>query len=152
MIKKEKIEKLVVILTSGVSREDAKKVAVEKLGEQKSKATKLVDDACKSIKQAALRDGDNEKGTAYLRLNDLYARSIKVQDVKAALAAQKEINRLNETFNITVEKEETQESQQSEELAKIAAHLLPLELAGENYPLHEHARIAADLIRKNIDD
>jgi hypothetical protein len=116
-------------------------------------------DARRRITIAADYNRTEEIGTAYIRLHDLYKRSLNVQDVKTALAAQKELNKLLDLYTAlrAGELEEATEGEMGErgiaaaELAAVREHLLPLELAPEDYPIAEHARIAADLIRKRHD-
>lgn len=51
-------------------------------------------EAIQFFKEAAEFNPQAERGKAYARLNLLFCSSLKVQDYKAALAAQKEINKL----------------------------------------------------------
>ena len=46
------------------------------------------------IRDAIGVDREERTGEAIVRLNDLYERSLRIQDCKTALAAQKELNRL----------------------------------------------------------
>lgn len=48
-------------------------------------------EARRLIAEIAKVDVDSELGAAILRLRDLYERSVRIQDVKTALATQKEI-------------------------------------------------------------
>ena len=53
------------------------------------------------FRSAANFDPTEERGKAYARLNLLFLSSMKIQDYKAALAAQKEINKLIDLYNPT---------------------------------------------------
>jgi hypothetical protein len=159
MTQSEAVDKVVLMLVSGVSAEAAEVACVEKLKLKRADAKAAIIDARRRITIAADYNRTEEIGTAYIRLHDLYKRSLNVQDVKTALAAQKELNKLLDLYTAlrTGELEEATDGEMGErgiaaaELAAVREHLLPLELAPEDYPIAEHARIAADLIRKRHD-
>ena len=90
--------------------------------------------------------------TSIARLNEIYDKSIDTDDCKTALATQKELNKLHNLYK----REKPIESNLNalklkQELDTIAEHLRPLELAADEYPLSEVARIAAEMIRKGVD-
>ena len=145
----EVIDKLVLMLVSGVSIAAAQQSAIDKLGLSESRAKRLLKRAQTAITRAADFSRDEEIGVAYHRINDLYSRSVKAQDVKTALAAQRELNRLMALYEQPTE-ETTHEIDETSktELELIAQHLLPLGIAPDGYPLHEVARIAADRLRQ----
>lgn len=151
MNSQEAIDKLVLMLVSGVSPEAAERAAVEKLGVAAKSAKKLLRQAQQAITRAADFNRQDEVGTAYLRLTDLYTRAIKTGDVKTALAAQRELNRLLALYTPPADEPDdtTTTGDAAHELDLIRGHLLPLALAPDTYPLHEHARIAADLVRQS---
>jgi hypothetical protein len=159
MTQSEAVDKVVLLLVSGVSAEAAEVACLEKLKLTRADAKAAIIDARRRITIAADYNRTEEIGTAYIRLHDLYKRSLNVQDVKTALAAQKELNKLLDLYTAlrADELEEATEGEMGErgiaaaELAAVREHLLPLELAPEDYPIAEHARIAADLIRKRHD-
>jgi hypothetical protein len=145
----ELVDKLVLMLVSGVTVEAVEHAAVTKLNVDAAKAKRLVKRAQTAITRAAEYAHDEELGTSYLRLNDLYTRAIKASDVKTALAAQRELNRLLDLYEgSAADVPEAADADTSAELELIRQHLLPLALAPESYPLHEHARIAADRLRQ----
>ena len=82
----------------------------------------------------------------------VYDKAMEKGDAKTALQVQKEINKLKQLITKDEEEPKDEENQLNinavEELEKIASHLLPLELADKDYPLREHARIAAERIRE----
>jgi hypothetical protein len=145
----EVIDKLVLMLVSGVAPTTVEQSATSKLGLPAAKAKRLLKRAQAAITRAAEYNRDDEVGTAYLRLNDLYSRSIKASDTKTALTAQRELNRLLALYEAPAEDPSPgADADTSEELELIRQHLIPLALAPDTYPLHEHARIAADRLRQ----
>lgn len=152
---REAVEKIVLLLVSGVSAEAAEAAAIHKLGVDADEAGPAVEAAKQKIANAAAFDRTAEAGTAYVRLQDIYSRAIKAQDTKTALAAQKELNRLLALYDPTqpldAGEDPTEIAELRETLDAIREHLQPLKLAPDDYPLHEHARIAADLIRQTRD-
>lgn len=143
------LDKITLMLVSGVCAEDIE-AAAEKLGLTTKQVRTQIKKARESITLAASFNRVEEIGTAYLRLNDLYTRSLKAQDPKTALASQKELNRLLRLYDQKSPADvlNANDGPAAGELSRIASHLLPLGLAAEGYPLHEHARIAADIVRR----
>lgn len=85
-------------------------------------------------------------------LQDIRDRSLQ-DDLPTALRAQVEINKLLDLFSVAKAHAERGEGENAPtadggELDAVASHLLPLNLAPATYPLSEHARIAADMIRR----
>ena len=93
-IPRETFDRIVLLLVSLQSVAAVKTACIEKLGLTDDQAEAAIEHAKKAIIDAAEIDKDKARGEAILRLNDLYERSLRVQDVKSALAAQKELNRL----------------------------------------------------------
>ena len=93
----------------------------------------------------------NEFEKSIENYNLVYDKAMEKGDAKTALMVQKEIDKLKGLFS---EVEEPNNDLSIEnmsaivELEKIASHLLPLGLAAPDYPLREHARIAAERIRE----
>lgn len=58
-----------------------------------SAADKILSEIEEYFKAIIPSDSDEERGKAYARLNLIYLNSIKIQDYKTALAAQKELNK-----------------------------------------------------------
>ena len=90
----EILDKLILLIVSGVGESDLLKAAVEKLSLSPAQAARSLKSARRKITIAADFNRDAEVGTAYLRLNDLYTRCLKIQDTRTALAAQRELNKL----------------------------------------------------------
>lgn len=141
------------MLVNGEKTAKIERVCVESMNMPLAEVKAAIIDAQKQITVAADYNRIEELGRAYIRLNDLYTTSIKGRDSKTALAAQKEINRLVGLYEKNREASPPVDGEpatiNAEELAAIGAHLLPLNLAPADYPLNEHARIAAERIREH---
>jgi hypothetical protein len=143
-------DRIVLLLINGMSAEAAKSFAIQG-GADPETAEVLVAEARKRITVAADYTREEQIGRAVMRLEDLYAKSIAGQDTRTALQAQRELNRLLDLYAGSprapmVSSEDV--SMLRRQLDLIAGYLLPLKLADERYPVEEHARIAADRIRK----
>jgi hypothetical protein len=88
------LDKIVLLLVSLQSVSAVRAACVEKLGLSEEQADAAIEHARAKIIDAAEVDRDKARGQAIVRLTDLYERALKVQDVKAALAAQKELNKI----------------------------------------------------------
>jgi hypothetical protein len=144
---------VVLLLVSGVPVDAAREAAQSQMGLSAAVAAAAVEQAQAAIVLAADVDRRRELGIAYHRLNDLYAKGVEMMEPKVALAAQRELNRLlalADADRIAAEalQSASSESAEGHELAAIADHLLPLKLAPASHPLSEHARIAADHMRR----
>lgn len=138
------LDKIVLMLTQGVAP-SAIEAAHDRLGMTQAQAAKAIDEARRRIKIAAEYDRDEQIAIAFSRLNTLYSASCEI-DPKTALAAQKELNKLLALYSgPTAEAAQagTGGTAAADELARVAAHLLPLNLAPAEYPISEHARLAA---------
>jgi hypothetical protein len=93
------LDKLVLLVVSLRDRAKVAEAAIEKLGISPSEVHVAISAAYERIRGAARWNADEELGEAILRLNDLYERALRVQDVKSALAAQKELNKLRNTYS-----------------------------------------------------
>lgn len=146
-------DKLVLLLVAGVAPDSAKAAAGDELGLNPKEADAAIEAAQQAIVLAADVDRRRELGVAVHRLNSLYTQSVEMADTKVALSAQRELNRLLELSrlpdtNAPNTGEEPTSSPEADQLAAVAGHLLPLQLAPADYPVQEHARIAADAIRR----
>jgi len=142
------LEKIVLLIVGGLSRAEVSRAAVEKLGVTHEEAELLVSRAADSIRQAASFNREHEIGTAIHRLNDIYTRSVREKDTRTAMAAQRELNRLMRLYDPPPADEQGNDGRESiEELGIVRSHLLPLGLAPDTYPIHEHARLAAQIVR-----
>lgn len=151
------IEKIVLLMVSGMSQADMENACVMKLGIEPQNVSAAMAEARRRLTLAADYNRDEQLGTAITRMNDLYGRAIRTGDIKTALTAQREINKLMDLYreasggpDASGAEDQAAESLQNE-LVAIRDHLLPLGLAAASYPLREHARIAADLIRDKRD-
>jgi hypothetical protein len=88
------LDKIVLLLVSLQSASAVQAACIDKLGLSPTQADAAIEHARAKIIDAAEVDRDKARGQAIVRLTDLYERALKVQDVKAALAAQKELNKL----------------------------------------------------------
>lgn len=144
------IGKVVLLMVKGVSGDNLTKICMSRLGMEQHEADEVIANARRKLTRAADYNRDEQLGTAVARLNEIFASAFQGEDPKTALAAQKELNKLLDLYNQPPAGPEGAEggSESDGELAAIAAHLLPLTLAADDYPLREHARIAAEEIRK----
>jgi hypothetical protein len=144
------IDNIVLLLTSGITLDRAVSYCIAQLGIKDGEARKIVDEARRRIIVSADYNRDEQLGTAIARLNDLYAKSIKVNDVKTALHAQRELNRLMGLYPVEPDggNVESVSNDAAKRLSVIEGYLLPLCIVSEKYPIEEHARVAADFIRK----
>lgn len=95
-----------------------------------------------------------EQRKALTTLRGLLTAAKRDGSIRDALSAQKEINKLlglyaDEPTEGRGKAGAKAASEAEKELDAIRAHLHPLKLAGETYPLREHARIAAERIREH---
>lgn len=137
------IDRLVLLLVSGLSEAAVRHAASERFGLDGSAADEALAEARRRITIAADYSRDEEIGRGLLRLEDLYGRALKVQDIKTALAAQKERSRLLDLYHGPTH--DDGDHDMSETVADHQAareHLAPLELAPADAPLAEHARLA----------
>ena len=88
------LDKIVLLLVSLQSASAVRAACMEKLGLTETQADAAIEHAKAKVVSAAEVDRDKARGESIVRLNDLYERALRVQDVKAALAAQKELNKL----------------------------------------------------------
>ena len=150
------VDKIVLLMVSGLSKKELTDACVLKFAIAPEEVDEFIKQARTKITRTAEYNRDEELGISITRMNDIYGRAIKGQDIKTALMAQKELNKLME-LNKDVESGSQEQSEQEnrlghqEELEAIAGHLLPLELADADYPLREHARIASERIREGQD-
>ncbi len=144
-------DRVVLLLINGMSPESAQGYCLQQ-GVAPDEARQIVAEARKRITVAADYTRDEQIGRAVMRLDDLYAKSIAGQDIRTALQAQRELNRLLDLYAGSGRSdagggEDAAELRRQVEL--IASYLLPLKLADEQYPVEEHARVAAELIRRS---
>ena len=142
------LEKIVLLMASGMTGDELKDAA-GKLEITTDDVEKVIRDARRKIHKAAKVNQAQAIGTALARLNDIYRRALQANDGRTALQAQKELNKLQDLYHGPTKSSTTSTDKASNiELEKIKAHLIPLALADGSYPLAEHARLAAELIRQ----
>ncbi|MCC6360643.1 MAG: hypothetical protein IT450_18035 [Phycisphaerales bacterium] len=106
-----------------------------------------IDEAKRRLVEAASAyTREESKALALQRMSAQYEDAVQAKDTRAAISALKEINRLQGIFDVTPESAAPSES--DAELAAIREHLIPLALAPAEMPLREHARIAAEELRR----
>ncbi|MHC4092925.1 MAG: hypothetical protein ACYSVY_22065 [Planctomycetota bacterium] len=164
--RRDVLDQVVLLVVQGVAETEVREECATKLGITDKRAIgRLIAQAKKKITIAAQFNRDHEVGQARIRLNQVYAKADKEGDQRTALAAAKELNKLLDLYAAAPRRGEDDAeaggqgpgargqgsegtvSSAADELAKVRAHLLPLGLAGPDYPIHEVARIAAERIR-----
>ena len=143
-------DRVVLLLINGVSVTAAESYCMTQ-GVGPDDAGRIVGEARKKITVAADYTRDEQLGRAIMRMEDLYAKSITAQDVRTAIQAQRELNRLLSLYTPrgdtgTPAAEDVALLRRQIEL--ISGYLLPLQLTDAQYPIEEHARLAADAIRR----
>jgi len=149
------IERVLLWMISGLSGADLENAVIAKLNVDPAQAKGVIAYARKRLTLAADYNRDELLGTALTRLNDLYARCMRVggdsgPNFAKALDVQKEINRLAGLYRGAAVGGlgEQGQSESDQELQAIADYLLPLGLASIDYPIREHARLAAQAVRE----
>ena len=94
----ETLDKLVLLIVSLADRAKVAEAAIAKLGISPSEIHLAISEGYERIRAAARWSADEATGEAIVRLNDLYERSLRVQDVKTALATQRELNKLRNVY------------------------------------------------------
>ena len=150
------VDRVLLWMVSGMSGADLETACIAKLDVDPAQVKSVIGEARKRLTIAAEYNRDEMLGTALTRLNDLYSRCIRAgqgsdgPNLAKALDVQREINRLAGLYRgpATAADEPGGASESSDELEVVAGHLLPLVLASESYPIHEHARLAAQVIQE----
>jgi len=145
------VNRLVVLLISNVTPAVIEEKA-DDFGLTPKQLKVAISEARRRITLAADFHRDTEIGTAYVRLNELFRRSLEIQDAKTALAAQRELNKLLRLYDGPTTADgigapERAGGVDASELQAIREHLEPLALGPADYPLRELARIAAERLR-----
>jgi hypothetical protein len=103
-------DKIVLLLTNGMTVESAEAFASQLPGMNLDQARRTVAEARKRITVAADYARDEQLGKAVMRLDGLYAKSIAAQDIRTALQAQRELNRLLSLYDGTGQNDQSGES------------------------------------------
>lgn len=145
------ISRAVMLLVSGASVEKAVQYFINQFRMEPENAAAVVQEARRQLTLAADFVRDEQLGTAIARLNNLYTKAIEAEDIKTALQAQKELNKLMDLYRPASggggSEDETHELRNQMDL--IERYILPLKLTDERYPIEEHVRVAAEIIREN---
>lgn len=138
------VDGLVLMLVSGATTDTATDYAIEKAELPRAAAVAHVDEARHRINLAAHFNREAELGTAYTRLNLLFQQSNRQRDYTAALAVQRELNKLLSLHQPAPANDaDAAEEHQNPEADAIRSHLEPLKLGPDGTPLVELARLAA---------
>ncbi len=145
-------DRLVLVLVAGADEAQAVQVATERLKLKATDAKAAVAAAQGAIVAAADVDRRRELAVAKLRLEELIAKAKQAGELKTQLAGMRELSKLLALYDMRATAEAVNatagETPEARELKAVASHLLPLKLAAADYPLREHARIAADRLRR----
>ena len=149
-INQAEFDRLVMSLLSGTSPEKAIEHCQANLGLTAKEALKVVKEARKKITLAADFVRDEQLGVAITRLNNIYARAIREMDNKTALQAQRELNKLMGLYSADAggTGSDGMTEVYRDRLELIKQYILPLELVDEKYPIEEHVRVAAEIVRE----
>ena len=91
--------KVVLLLVTLRDRTKVAQVAVDKLGVPPAEVHTIISEAFEKIAAAATFGITEETGAAITRLTNLYERALAVQDVKTALAIQKELAKMQDLYS-----------------------------------------------------
>jgi len=144
-------DRAVLLLINGMSVNAAETFCIQQ-GADADEAKRIVAEARKRITVAADYARDEQFGRAIMRLEDIYAKSVAAQDTRTALQAQRELNRLLSLYGPrgdTGTPGNGEDAVKRKQIELIEGYLLPLALTDPAYPIEEHARIAAELIRRH---
>jgi hypothetical protein len=148
MITSEQLKKL---LLEGHPPDTCIGVAISS-GASAGDAAKMVSDMRKKMAGEADCSRPEQVGLAISQLKDLYKKGMMKSDYSTAMQARKELNRLMQLYG-DVEKNDDSTgfnlSVAEKKIEMISNYILPLKLCGEQFPVEEHVRIAAELIRIN---
>ena len=148
---KRALDMAVLLLTKGMGHPAVATYLTTNMSVPAAQAEAVVKEARRRLTVAAEFDRDEEIGKAVLRLEDLFRTSLLAKDTRTALQAQRELSRLLRLYDRDDPGETPEEGEHSEaeqRLHVVEGYLLPLKLTNEEYPVEEHARVAADIIRR----
>ncbi len=146
----ETIYKVLRLLITTRNLAKIKKACVDTLGLTAEQTAETIEAASGMIAEAAVWNRDIEAGKALLRIDDLFERSLNVQDTKTALAAERERMKL---LGLHRPKPETEmDERDGERETIIREHLEPLALAPPGTAAEELLRLAALKIIQSKED
>jgi hypothetical protein len=137
------LNKIVLLVVSGLSEDAVISACQDNLGLSDVDATAAYADARRRVCLAAQYHPDEQLGVSIVRLNDLYARSLKIQDNKTALSVQKELNRLMDLDRRPPAPGEITGTADTDDGKAARLHLEPLRLGRPGDALAELCRLAA---------
>ena len=151
-MEKEKnvVNSIVPLLVEGWASDKIRQFCA-KLGLGPEEADAAVLEARRKIAAASDVNRDEQVGKAVMRLEGLYTKAARAGDTRTALQIQRELDKLL-GLHINIGAGESSGDDVSgslEELRLVRAYLLPLRLIDPSYPVSEHARVAAELLREN---
>jgi hypothetical protein len=135
------LNKIVLLVVSGLSEDAVICACQDNLGLPDIDAKAAYAEARRRVCLAAQYHPDEQLGVSITRLNDLYARSLKIQDNKTALSVQKELNRLMDLDRRPPATGEITADSEDGNVARL--HLEPLRLGRPGDALAELCRLAA---------
>jgi len=141
-------DKVVLLLTSGTSLGRVEQFCTAQ-GLSAEDTVKVIEQAREKITLAADYSREEQLGEAIAQLKDLYSKSILAKDPRTALQARRELNRLMDLYGDNDEGADIGDGEAAKVIELIEGYLLPLELTDSDYPIQEHARVAADIIRQS---
>lgn len=138
---------IALLLALESHNEVTKALTSEKMGLTAKAAEAAIAEAQRRLALVAGFDRTKELGRAISRLNNLYRRSLQIQDCKTALGVQRELNRLlalgsAAPIGAGVHADDPDAPDPPDDAGRAAAHLRRAYPA-ENLPLDELARMAA---------
>src|SRR5262245_46932476 len=141
------IDKITLLLISGISTERAEIFARTDAGLNEEQAREAVATARQRISFAAAYTRDEQIGRAIMRIESIYTKSTAAKDHKTALHAQRELNRLMGLYStggsdVPEQSDVESANELRRQLELVSAYLFPLQLTDSTYPVEEHARIA----------
>ena len=143
------LDQLVLLLISGTSLEKLKGYCVANFSMTEEEAVAAADQARRRISLAADFTKNEQLGMSINRLESIFSKATAAKDIKTALQAQRELNRL---MGLYVSDKTQSTGAGNEELERklelIESYILPLQLTDITYPIEEHVRIAANILRK----
>lgn len=143
-IEPETLDKIILLLISGLTAETVLATCQNQFQLEPKTATVAIRKAKKKIFLAAKYNPAEQIGVAITRLNSLYKQSLRVQDVKTALAAQKELNKLMDLYVSTgAQQPQTAAAGHDETIERVRMHLESLGLGTASDSVEELARRAA---------
>jgi hypothetical protein len=149
--KDEDVSRVVMLIVGGASTDKVLGFCTRQFGMTQEVAENVLSEARKKLTLAADFARDEQLGTAITRLNDIYVKACNDKDIKTALQAQRELNKLMNLYGPAGGSSDG-DGEDSGELRRkidlIEGYILPLKLTDERYPIEEHVRVAAELVRE----